>query len=229
MLDYTYVNDEDSSHELFYGAARVIWSVTVAAEATRRAFSVDDYQAQIAALLPRGDAWPRALESTLQQLLAALAGELARVDARSVDLENESDPRLTSELLPDWERVAGLPDACVQVPQTMQERRAALLARLTSSGGQSKAYYIELAARLGYGITIDEFKTEAAAITAGIPYTGTGWAHTWRVNAPQQSVRSFRVGRSAVGEPLRSWGNETLECALGHVKPAHTVLLFAYA
>lgn len=229
MIDYTYVNNADDSAEIWFGAARVILRSNLVAESAPAAKNAQDYRGQLAGLLPTGAAWPQAIESVLQLLLAAVAEELARVEARAVDLVTESDPRMTSELLGDWERVAGLPDECVTGAQTLTQRRAALAARLTAAGGQSASYYIEIMARLGYSITIDEFKTEAAAILAGIPYTGTGWAHTWRVNAPEQTIRTFRVGQSAVGEPLRQWGNAELECALGHVKPAHTVLLFGYA
>lgn len=41
-------------------------------------------------------------------------------------------------------------------------------------------------------------------------------------------MRSSRVGKSAVGEPLRSWGNSEMQCRLGELAPAHTVLQFAY-
>ena len=33
---------------------------------------------------------------------------------------------------------------------------------------------------------------------------------------------------SVAGEPLRSWGNNLLECTMERIKPAHTVLIFAY-
>jgi uncharacterized protein YmfQ (DUF2313 family) len=38
----------------------------------------------------------------------------------------------------------------------------------------------------------------------------------------------FRAGLSAAGERLRTWGNDTLECKLNQLKPAHTIALFAY-
>jgi hypothetical protein len=33
---------------------------------------------------------------------------------------------------------------------------------------------------------------------------------------------------SAVGEALRTWGNDLLECKMNQIKPAHTILIFGY-
>lgn len=231
FYDYVFILTEAGTEELYHGTDQVIWSVNIVPDAPPSGYGEDDYRFLLASLLPQGAAWPRDPQSTLQKLLAALAADPARVDERAGMLLAESDPRSTSELLGDWERVAGLPDPCVVAPQTVQERRAALEARITSTGGQSPAFYIQVAARLGYSITIDEFRPFQAGSNAGDPLTnGEAWAHTWRVNAPAQTVREFRVGEATVGEALRTWGNEILDCALQHrLKPAHTNLLIAYA
>lgn len=192
--------------------------------------SAAEYLSQLQALLPQGPAWPRDEDATLTQLLAALAEEFARVDLRAENLLDEADPRTTAEMLWDWERVAGLPDPCVIAAQTTQERRAALVAKLTNIGGQSRQYFIDLAAALGYTITITEFhpfRVDESA--AGDALHGDDWAFAWRVNAPATTIREFRVSESTVGDPLRIWGNELLECALSRLKPAHTHALFGYS
>ncbi len=191
-----------------------------------------DYLAQLQALLPQGPAWPRDAEAELTRLLTAWADELARVDGRAADLVEEADPRTTAELLADWERVAGLPDACVEAlagTQTTAQRRAALVAKLTTIGGQSAAYYIALAASLGYAITVTEFAPfQAGHSAAGDPITNDEWVYVWQVNAPEESIVVFAAGRSCAGEPLRGWGNELLECVITRLKPAHTHVLFSY-
>lgn len=189
----------------------------------------DQYTAQLQALLPRGRAWPRQPGAVLTRLLAGLAGALARTHNRALDLLDEADPRTTVELLADWERVAGLPDSCLPATGTVQERRDALVARLTARGGQSRRFFIDLAAALGFTVTITEFRPfRAGAAAAGDALTNGDWVFTWRVEAPATTVREFRAGSSAAGEPLRIWGNALLECALGRVKPAHTIVLFGY-
>lgn len=189
-----------------------------------------EYREQLKALLPPGQAFPRDPGTTLHDLLDGMSIELARVDGRACVLPQEANPATTMELLSDWERVAGLPDKCSGVlEETLQGRRNALLTKLASTGGQSAAYFIELAASLGYTVTIEEFRPfRVGRSRAGDALTNGPWAFTWLVRAPAVSVTSFRVGRSAVGERLRTWGNDTLECKLNQLKPAHTIAIFAY-
>ncbi len=194
------------------------------------------YREQLGALLPRGRAWPRDEGSTLMRLLHAEADELARIDARAADLFEEVDVRTALELLGDWERVAGLPDACVPAPDSIAERQAAVLARLTSVGGQTRAYYIELAASIGYAVTIDEFRPARMGMRMGDRLRGEAWAYAWRVNVQPPaidtgsgvSVRYFRMGQSRMGERLRGFGSLDLECLINRAKPAHSIVIFAY-
>ncbi|WP_236189304.1 YmfQ family protein [Pseudomonas pharyngis] len=189
-----------------------------------------DYLEQLKALLPPGQAFPRESDTTLHDLLDGMSIELARVDGRGEALPLEANPASTNELLTDWERVAGLPDKCSGVlEETLQGRKSALLAKLTSTGGQSPAYFIQLAASLGYTVTIEEYRPfRAGHSSAGDPLTNGPWIFTWLIRAPEVSVTDFRAGRSAAGERLRTWGNDTLECKLNQLKPAHTIALFAY-
>lgn len=194
------------------------------------------YREMLAALLPRGRAWPRDPHSVNMRLLHSEADELARIDARASDLLEESDPGTALELLGDWERVAGLPDACTPAPDSIAERRAALIARLTGQGGQTPAYFVELAASIGYVITIDEFRPFRAGMRCGERLYDTAWAHAWRVNVQPAavdtgsgvSVRYFRAGQSRAGERLVGYGSLDLECLITRARPAHTIVLFAY-
>ncbi len=193
------------------------------------AMTAEDYRDQLLALQPPGAALPVDPDSTWGRLLQALADELARIDGRADDLVDEADPRTTYELLPDWERVAGLPDACTPDGHTVDARRDALTGRIAGIGGQSAAYFIWLAADLGYSVTITEFRTaDAGAAVAGDAINGEPWRFAWQVNAPQTTVTDAVAGSSGAGEPLRAWGNELLECVLRARRPAHTTVLFSY-
>lgn len=189
-----------------------------------------DYLEQLKTLLPPGQAFPREAGTTLHNLLDGMSIELARVDGRGEALPAEAIPLSTNEMLSDWERVAGLPDKCSGVlEETLQGRRSALLSKLASAGGQSPAYFIELAGSLGYAVTIEQFRPFRAGLSrAGDALTNGAWVFTWRIRAPEVSVTSFRAGLSAAGERLRTWGNDTLECKINQLKPAHTIALFAY-
>jgi uncharacterized protein YmfQ (DUF2313 family) len=190
-----------------------------------------EYREQLKQLLPPGQAFPRDPGTTLHDLLDGMSIELARVDERGFTMPLEANPATTTELLRDWERVAGLPDRCSGVlEETIQGRRNALLTKLASTGGQSIAYFTSIAAALGYEVTITEFRPFKVGVSVvGDAFTNGDWQFAWQVNGPETTVLAFRAGLSAVGEPLRSWGTGSLECKIRQLAPAHTIPIFAYA
>ena len=192
--------------------------------------TANDYKQLLKSLLPPGEAFPRDVGTTMDDLLAALAKEWARIDGRGMALIADALPSSTNELLTDWERFAGLPDKCAgTLETTMQGRRNALVSKLAGTGGQSRAYFIGIAAALGYDVTIEEFRPfRAGWSVAGDPLTNGAWVFAWRVRAPAVTVIPFRAGLSSAGEPLQTWGNDTLECKINQLAPAHTVPIFAY-
>lgn len=177
-----------------------------------------EYRQMLQALLPPGAAWTREPDAVLTKLLDALAAELARIDSRFDALIDEADPRTISEMVADWEAALDLPDACEidPVTQTDAERRNAVVGKYTGIGGASRQYFIDLAAALGFAITIEDTVT----------------AHHWEIKVPGIEAQRLSVGTGAghqVGEPLRTWGPERLlECTFLRVRPAHTVPTFTY-
>jgi uncharacterized protein YmfQ (DUF2313 family) len=128
--------------------------------------SGSDYADAFLSMLPQGQAWPRhAPDSAMVKGITGLCDYWGFVDGRAADLlETESDPRTTVELLPDWERNWGLPDPCYTAPQTIGQRQLALVMRTTMQGAQSRAFFIEVAAMIGYDITITEYRTFVVGI-----------------------------------------------------------------
>jgi len=189
-----------------------------------------DYLQQLQALLPPGPAWASDEASFTTHLFDGLAQELARVDGRALQLVEEADPRTVAELFADWERVAGLPDACAEAfggDQSVAQRRSALIGRLTTLGGQSAAYFIGLAAALGYAITITEFCEHSVNDDVEQPIYGPAWNFAWQVNAALNTVTEFTVD-STVDDALAAWGNSLLECVIKRLAPAHSTVLFSY-
>jgi uncharacterized protein YmfQ (DUF2313 family) len=206
-------------------------------------FTGEDYTQVMADLLPVGAAWPREPDSTLILTIAGLAEEFARVHERDCDLLAEAYPPTCTETITDWERICGLPDPCTGPLDTLQERREAVMAKLAARGGQSRQYYIDLAANLGFDITITEFRPMIASqCRAGdacyhqsrgredtLQSRMNDWWFVWRVDvAAGTKVIYFRADSSCAGEPLMKFGNEMLECAILAAKPAHTLVNFAY-
>jgi len=190
-----------------------------------------DYLAQLQALLPRGLAWATDGAATITQLLRAWADEFARVDLRADQLLDAIDPSTTTELLAEWEAVAGLPDECVSVTQTIEQRRAALVSKLISTGGQSRAYFISIAQAMGYpDATIEEFMGGMTCNDDCNDSLGDIDAiFIWRLNLPFSTAGRFVMTcNSDCNSALQSWGDAAIECRINKLKPAHTTVLFAY-
>lgn len=188
-----------------------------------------DFQRAFQALLPRGRVWNRDPGSTQGALAAGLTKSLTRLTQRANNLLIDAFPATTYELLPEWEDTLGLPDPCAGPAPSTQVRRNQVVARLTNTGGQSAAYFIGLAQKLGYGITITNFAPfRCGQSTCGQALGNQDWFFTWAVNALQTTVVRFAAGRSAAGDPLASWGNRVLECEISAMVPAHTILQFRY-
>lgn len=194
------------------------------------------YADQLKSLLPRGAAWSVPPGSALDAFLLGFAEEFARLDRRGTDLMREADPRTTLEMLADWERVAGLPDSCYAAPDNLPERRVALAQKVTGLGGQSRAYFIDLAARLGWDIEIEEHRPARIGMRLGGRLNSLDWAHTWTVHIlpfdGDPSEDPFRIARAKIGDRmgvrLRGWGAIDLECVIRRAAPAHSIVLFAY-
>jgi uncharacterized protein YmfQ (DUF2313 family) len=81
---------------------------------------------------------------------------------------------------------------------------------------------------LGYQITI----TEHRQFTCESPCTDAldppPWHHVWDVNAPAVTITTMDCHAGGCDEPLRTWGNQALECALRRYAPAHSLVRFVY-
>ena len=88
--------------------------------------SRDAYRDQVHALLPPGRAWPEEANTTLDSLVRAIAAQVAETDRTASNLLTDILPSTTFNLLPDWERVTGLPDVCSVLGSDITIRRASL-------------------------------------------------------------------------------------------------------
>lgn len=172
------------------------------------------YEEQASALLPPGRIWTRRPDSTLHRLLLAFSDLFSSVHSAAAQLLVELYPPSTVDLLPEWERLLGLPDECAAgLDQTLQERRARVVERLTIEPHPTLLYLTQVATALGYSATITE---------------GPGLFEI-TVNVAFGRVTYFRTGESRVGETLGKFDQaDDLECVLREQKPAHLELVFNY-
>jgi uncharacterized protein YmfQ (DUF2313 family) len=193
------------------------------------ALNAKAYLQQLQALLPQGLAWPRTIDAYLTKLLSAFSQELGRLDLRIDNLIDEADPRTTLELLPEWERLAGLPDPCVTSDQTVEQRQSALVTKLTMQVGQSRAYYIQMAEDLGYpDTTIEEYFPFTCESYCDEFLNSLDDRHTWTIYLPSDGGFEFMTCESPCDSYLQSFGDQVIECRINQYKPAHTAVLFAY-
>lgn len=193
-------------------------------------------RARVRSLFPRGAAWRLKEESgsNLRNLMNSLAIEACRIEERALELIEEVDPRTTTELLTDWERLTGLPDECEPSPEnlTINERRARVVQVLTTSGGQNAQFYVDLAASFGITIEVTDVSDQppfrAGRSRAGDRLTNGNWVYTFIISAPASEATRFRAGLSRAGDRLLDVSNPTLECLINKYKPAHTIALITF-
>lgn len=193
--------------------------------------SAEQYRNQLRSLLPSGPAWEPERVPELDQVLEGMAQELARLDARAVDLLNEMDPAGVSELVPDWEAVMNLPDPCLGATPLYDDRRLAVRRRLLAVGSQTAAYFVEVARTQGY--------PQASVSELRVPRMGRsrfGQAHfgTWRaqfmwiLNTGGRLSSGRRFGASYWGERFGMNPGSALECLIHRSTPAHTQVYINY-
>lgn len=189
------------------------------------------YYAQLKALLPPGPAWDAERVPEIHQLLEAGSLELAREDLRLSDLLGESDPNRVRELVPDWEQVMGLPDPCLGVNPTFEDRQLAVRRRLTEVGGQSPAFFVQLAISVGYlQATVTEYRTPRFGNARfGKARFGTWSAqYMWTLNTGPRRRLGRRFAASYWGERFGVNPSSALECVIRRAAPAHALEFINY-
>lgn len=152
----------------------------------------------------------------ISAILKALGAEFAALHDRTRAAHEESDPRTTTEILAQWEKVYGLP-LCAEAPTTIEGRRAALAGRVAAVGGQSREYFIGLIRTVlgdpGAAVTIIE-----------APYGRPFYAwlgHAWDPLGAPGAMFVWRVILPSGTDPELA---HLVGCLLNKYKPAHTRL-----
>lgn len=157
-------------------------------------------------LKPEGQAW-------LAELVYVFALELDRWYGRYLVLAKETVPGLSTELLPAWEKLLGLPDPTTPAT-TDDERRMVAHEKYTSGKGDATVngmnrndqYFIDYAAYLGYSITISYFTSAfRVGMRIGSRLHGFSNAHQWIITGSYDSI---------------------LQGVFDRIKPAHTTIIW---
>lgn len=135
----------------------------------------------------------------------------------------------TGPLLEDWERVYGTPSPCSQSIGVTRSQRVGLVnAKINEGGTFTKQKAIELAASIGYSITIKEHRArEYGSARMGEAYKGRDWNFVWDVITQNNTITARKSG-DETGLAYRSWGNALLECVLTPKAQADSLVRFIY-
>jgi uncharacterized protein YmfQ (DUF2313 family) len=163
-----------------------------------------------------------------QRELAATAAPLQDAWTNSLTLYEEQDPASAFATFDRWQAVNGLPDQCTPDGLTLSQQRDRLLTKIASPGGQSAAYMVQVAARLGFTITITQFDAHTVASAVDEPLAGMDWRYRWQVNAVAAGI-TFSTVSDPVDTPLATGAANPLECVLNQIRPAHTQITFIYS
>ncbi|HEV2674236.1 MAG TPA: putative phage tail protein [Aliidongia sp.] len=110
---------------------------------------------------------------------------------------------------------------------TVPEQQAFITAQVNAVGGQTKAYFIGLAASLGYTITITTYRRAVAdVLAADTPIWGDAWCFAWTISVTAAPA-GFTVPLRA-DAPGSDPGRNSFERLIRRVAPAHTYVLFDY-
>lgn len=176
----------------------------------------DFYARAARQLLPPGKLWNLEPGSELSQVLQALADEPARIGAAGVALTAEFLPSTAVQMLPDWLRVLGLPDATIPVlPATQAGQQVAAAQKYAAQGGQTPAYFLQLAAACGYpNATITQFYNLVfrAGMAIGVPIDGVAWAFAWQMTMNAPAANALTLAQ--------------VQAVITKYSPAHTVVSF---
>lgn len=187
-----------------------------------------DHRDTLARLLP-----PVSYGTRGEALLRELAAAAILLDdglAIAQQLGIELDPRVTYDLLDEFEAAYGLPDLCTDPEVTVADRHAALMARIMQVGGQTPAYYERIAVALGYpDAHVIEYVPATCVSECEVPVAGSDWRNVWAIEASAAERITYLDCMGSCSDPLANWAAiEPLSCVINRLKPAHTLCYFDF-
>jgi len=176
---------------------------------------------------------PHAYDPNGVLLSAELAAEGSALDAAqasAAQLLREVMPATVSAMLAEWEYEYGLSDVAPDGSALSKEQRlAALRAKTTLGGGQSRGHFIAMAEALGFApVTITEFAPATCLNHCNDSLYSEEDRAVWRLNVPLAGGHFSATCNSNCNSPLASWGSDVLEQTIRLFKPADTEVIFAY-
>ena len=181
--------------------------------------------------LPGGKAFAAAqvTGTNIRKLFLGFATELLRVDSLITLFRIDTKPDETLYFLDEWEAAVGIPDHCFTGKGPIDDRRLAVLIKLSALGIQTNADFLALATRLGIAITIS-----AGSVNGLFPWV---LPKVFYADARTARFTILITPVEAIGESFTytfpiTFGSEELvrlECLFDEYKPGNVQVLFKSA
>ena len=168
-------------------------------------------------------------DSTLRKILLGLASEWLNFRNKTNEVVNEYNPQKTTLLIQEWERFVGIPDNCISVASTIEQRRLNVLLKLAGINATTEKQFKNVASILGYNIEVSN-----GVSTSTFPLT-LPFLLISEASAPFTIVitlpSSIKPSGFALTFPftLTSQQPAILDCLFNKLKPANTQLFFRYS
>jgi uncharacterized protein YmfQ (DUF2313 family) len=168
-------------------------------------------------------------DSTLRKILLGLASEWLNFRDKINEVANEYNPQKTTALIQEWEQFVGIPDDCIPVASTIEQRRLNVLLKLAGINATTEKQFKNVASILGYNIEVSN-----GVSTSTFPLT-LPFLLISEASAPFTIVitlpSSIQPNGFALTFPftLTSQQPAILDCLFNKLKPANTQLFFRYS
>lgn len=193
--------------------------------------TTEDQANSIAYSLPTGELTRGFfVEGTNQRnYLLGLAKELQRYYMILEDVATEHDLNYTQNLINEWERALGIPGTCLDMGGDIETRRRNALIKMNSLHGTTAQDFIDLAALLGFTVTLENASVHGmfpAAFPIWLYDSGktvkfTLLVHLVATNQPDYFPLEFPF---SFVRPE----NALIECLFNRMKPAFTQIMYVY-
>ena len=168
-------------------------------------------------------------DSTLRKILLGLASEWLNFRNKINEVVNEYNPQKTTALIQEWEEFVGIPDDCIPVALTIEQRRLNVLLKLAGINVTTEKQFKNVASILGYNIEVSN-----GVSTSTFPLT-LPFLLISEASAPFTIVITLPSSIKPSGFPLTfpftltSQQPAILDCLFNKLKPANTQLFFRYS
>jgi len=167
--------------------------------------------------------------SVLRKILIGIASGWLDFRDKINEVANEYNPKNTTALIEEWEEFVGIPDSCIPVASTLEQRRKNILLKLAGINATTAKQFKNIASILGYSIEVSN-GVSISTFPLTLPFLLISEA-----SAPFTIVITLPISAQTSGFPLTlpfSLSEQEpviLNCLFNKLKPANTQLFFRYS